>query len=210
MELPKSIRAAVFDLDGTLLDSLGAWADVDVRFFAKRGLPVPEDYFERIKTMDLKDAAVYTKSRYRIPQSTEEIVAEWLSMISEEYALRIGMKEGAAQYLERLFGEGKKLGIATSSSPELFLPCLKRHGVEHYFSSYTTTREARGKQFPDVYLLAAERLGVPPKECAVFEDIPEGVQSAKRGGFYTVAVCSPASPFYDVMRETADAITERF
>ncbi len=210
MKLPKHIKGAIFDLDGTLLDSLHAWADVDVRFFAKRGLSVPADYFDSIKTMDLKDAAVYTKAKYHLSEPCNKIVEEWLSMISEEYALRIGLKEGAADYLKALFGEGIKLGIATSCSPELFLPCLRRQGVESYFSSYTVTREARGKEFPDVYLLAAKRLNIPPAECAVFEDILQGVTSAKQGGFYTVAVCSPSSPEYAAMKETADQTIVRF
>lgn len=188
MELPKNIKGAIFDLDGTLLDSLGAWADVDARFFAKRGLSVPEDYFESIKTLDLKDAAVLTKAKYAIEETCEEIVNEWLSMISEEYALRIGMTKGAKEFLFRLQREGIRLGIATSCSPELFLPCLRRHGVDGCFSAYAITREARGKEFPDVYLLAAARLGLPPAECAVFEDILQGVRSAKKAGFYTVAV----------------------
>lgn len=210
MILAKEIRGAIFDLDGTLLDSLGAWADVDVRFFAKRGLAVPDDYFDSIKTIDLKDAAVLTKAKYGLPDSCEEIVKEWLSMIADEYAHNIGMKEGAADFLRALHREGVKLGIATSCAPELFLPCLARHGVKDLFSAYAVTREAKGKEFPDVYLLAAARLGLPPSECAVFEDILQGIESAKRGGFYTVGVCEPASPEFAAMRQTADEVIAHF
>lgn len=210
MSLPKHIKGAILDLDGTLLDSLHAWADVDARFFAKRGRSVPSDYFESIKTMDLNDAARYTKQAYGLLEPCEEIVREWLSMISEEYALRIGMKEGAKEYLGRLHGEGIGLAVATSCAPELFLPCLRRHGADKYFSSYAITREARGKDFPDVYLLAAERLGLPPRDCAVFEDILQGVLSAKAGGFYTVAVCAKGDEGYAALRAAADEVIERF
>ncbi len=210
MTLPDFIKGAIFDLDGTLLDSLGAWADVDVRFFAKRGLSVPADYFDSIKTIDLKDAAVLTKTKYGLQESCEEIVAEWLSMIQDEYAHNIQMHEGAENFLRALHCQNIKLGIATSCSPELFTPCLARHNVKELFSAYAITREAKGKEFPDVYLLAAERLGLAPSECAVFEDILQGIESAKRGGFYTVGVCPSSSAEYAAMKKTADAVIERF
>lgn len=207
MELPKHIKGAIFDLDGTLLDSLHAWADVDKRFFEKRNLPVPEGYYNAIKTLDLRGAALYTKSLCSLPDSPEDLISEWLSMIREEYALHIEMKENAKEYLFRLHGAGVKLGIATSSEPELFLPCLRRHGVDELFSCYTATSEARSKEHPDVYLLTAKKLGLPPYECAVFEDIPEGIRSAKLGGFYTVAIAASSS-FSDF--GSADRIIEKF
>ncbi len=210
MILPDSVKGAIFDLDGTLLDSLGAWADVDVRFFAKRGLNVPADYFDSIKTIDLKDAAVLTKTKYNLKDSCEDIVKEWLSMIADEYARNIELCEGAADFLRMLHRRNIRLGIATSCSPELFVPCLVRHNVKDLFSAYAITREAKGKEFPDVYLLAAERLGLAPCECAVFEDILQGIESAKRGGFYTVAVCLPSSPEYEAMKKAADQVISHF
>ena len=194
MKLPTHIQGAIFDLDGTLLDSLHVWNDVDTRFFAKRGMGLPEGYQEAIKPMELYEAAIYTKAQFRLPETPEELVEEWHSMIREEYALRVEMKPYAKEYLEKLAHEGIKLGVATSSSREIFLPCLKRHGVDQLFSALTETREAaRGKSFPDPYLLAAERLHIPPEHCAVFEDILVGIRSAKAGGFYTVAVADPFS-----------------
>lgn len=210
MELPKHIKGAIFDLDGTLLDSLHAWADVDRRFFEKRGLPLPADYAEAIKTMDLNEAARYTKARFSLPEPQEEIAAEWHGMIGEEYAFRIGMKEGAKEYLTYLHGKGLALGIATSSSPRLFLPALRRHGVETLFRSFTVTGEARGKEFPDVYLLAAKKLGIEPADCAVFEDVLAGIRSANAGGFYTVAVLDDdsAADFPSLRAEANAAIRD--
>lgn len=194
MKLPEYIQGAIFDLDGTLLDSLRVWHDVDTRFFAKRGLPLPEGYAKAILSMSLPEAAVYTKTEYHLPDTPEQLVEEWHEMVQEEFALRVMMKPYAKELLEYLSHKGIKLGVATSSAREIFLPCLERHGVAHLFSAFTETREApRGKTFPDPYLLAAERLNVKPENCAVFEDILVGIRSAKTGGFYTVAVSDPFS-----------------
>ncbi len=195
MKLPKHIKGAIFDLDGTLLNSLHVWQDVDRRFFQMHALPLPDDYYRAIKAMELKEAAIYTKTRFSLPESVEEMVGIWHGMVREEYALRVELKPHAKELLELLFSRGVKLGIATSSAREIFLPCLKRHGIEQYFTSFTETREAkRGKNFPDPYLLAAKRLKLSPEDCAVFEDISVGIKSAKTAGFFTVALSDPNCP----------------
>ena len=189
MSLPAYIKGVIFDLDGTLLDSLHVWRDVDIRFFAKRSLPMPNDYLHNVKVLDLYDAAIYTKTTFSLPESPEELMREWLDMVKEEYTLHVDLKPYAKDFVKSLAEHGLKLGVATSSAEELFLPCLKRHGIAEYFSAFTETKEAaRGKEFPDPYLLAAQKIGVAPENCAVFEDILVGVKSAKKGGFYTVAV----------------------
>lgn len=208
MKLPRQLKGAIFDLDGTLLDSLHVWHDVDVRFFAKRGIPLPEDYYHAISTLDLLQAAHYTKDRFFLPDPPQAMVKEWLDMIGEEYALRIGLKCGARECLAALKERDVSMGIATSCAPELFLPALKRNGIDGYFSAFAITGETRGKQFPDVYLLAARRLNLLPEECAVFEDIAAGVKSAKAGGFYTVAIASDAER--EALSENADLVLNSF
>lgn len=194
MKLPKHIRGAIFDLDGTLLDSLHVWRDVDETFFRRRNLPLPEDYFHSVKTLDLPQAAVYTKERFSLPDSPEDMVKEWLELVQEEYSFHVLPKPFSMEFLFSLKESGIKLALATSSEPNLFLPALKRCGTDKLFSAFVTTREAeRGKDYPDVYLLAAEKLELPTESCAVFEDILIGIKSAKKGGFYTVAVSDPHS-----------------
>lgn len=194
MLLPEKIKGAVFDLDGTLLDSLGVWSDVDRKFFAKRNIPMPQDYFEKIKALDLRDAARYTKARFSLPDAESSLVDEWLGLVGEEYRSHVCAKPAAAEYLRYLASRGTGLAIATSSSPALFLPALERLGIGGLFSAFVTTRDvARGKDFPDVYFEAARRLGLPASECAVFEDILAGVRSANAGGFFSVAVYDESS-----------------
>lgn len=188
------INAAIFDLDGTLIDSMGAWHEADVQFLTRRGLPLEQDYFDLIKAMPFAVAADYTIERYKLSDKPEEVIAEWRGYVRDEYDNHIPLKEGAIEYLEHLKSRGIKIALATSNELPLCQGALRRLGIDKYTDSMTFTHEAaRPKSFPDVYLLAAERLGAPVDKTAVFEDAFVGVKSAKSGGFFTVAVYDDAS-----------------
>lgn len=212
MKLEKHIRGAIFDLDGTLLNSMHVWQDVDAKFFCRRGLAMPQDYPHIVKAMELSEAAAYTKAAFSLPESEEELIREWRDMVKEEYARNVCLKPYAKETLLRLKSMGIELAVATSSSRELYLPALVRCGVSELFSAFAETGEgARGKAHPDVYLLAAKRLGLPPQACAVFEDVAVGVDSAKRGGFFTVAVADPLSACDEAaLRARADVYLTSF
>ena len=182
-------KAAVFDLDGTLIRSKGVWSDIDRQFFEKRGLTVPEDYCKAVSTKNFRTAAVYTKELLGLEDSVESIMQEWHDMAVYEYTHIIGEVDGAADFLRYLSGRGVKLGLATANSAALYEPVLKRLGVYSLFDSFATTEEVeRGKGFPDVYELVCERLGEKSSDTIVFEDLPEGIRGAKLGGF-TAAAC---------------------
>lgn len=192
------IRAAIFDLDGTLLESLGVWEAMDRRFLAERGIAYTPDYTEAVSAMHFAEAADYTVKRYGFREKPEEIVRIWTEMIRDEYAHVIPMKPGAKEYLASLRERGVKLGVATALSEELYSAVLRNNGVYGWFSAFASVCEGkRGKEFPDVYLLAARRLGVPPAECAVFEDIPEALRGAKAAGMVAVSVFDPRSAAKD-------------
>lgn len=187
-------KGAIFDLDGTLLDSMWVWPEIDVEFLARRGIPIPEDYTRTITPMGFRATAEYTVRRFGLRERPEDIIEEWNEMAAEAYETQVELKPGAWEYLRALAGRGVKLGIATGSHQALFIPALKRSGVYDLFHSYTTIGEvSRGKGFPDVYLREAEKLGLEAGDCAVFEDILLGVRGAQAGGFYTLAVEDPWS-----------------
>jgi HAD superfamily hydrolase (TIGR01509 family) len=185
----KDIKAAIFDLDGTLIDSMWLWEKVDIEFLSKRGFKHPVDLKENIEHLSFIDTAKYFKERFNLSQSLEEIMDEWNTMAYEQYANTILLKPGAKEYLCSLKLKGIKLALATSNCIPLLEAVLKRSGVYDYFDVITTTNEVkRGKNFPDIYILSAEKLGVKSNECIVFEDILPAVLGAKAAGMRVVAV----------------------
>lgn len=191
---PKKFQCAIFDLDGTLLNSTGVWAQIDIDFLGSRGIDIPKDFLETIKIHNFKSGSEYVVKRFNLNEKPEDIAKEWYDMASEEYANHIELKPNAAEFLRRLKDKGIKLAVATSSDRSLYVPCLKRNGIYDLFDNFTQTDEVeRGKGFPDVYYKAAEKCNVKPENCVVFEDILRAVEAAMSGGFYTVAVADKSS-----------------
>jgi HAD superfamily hydrolase (TIGR01509 family) len=182
------MKGCIFDLDGTLLDSLGVWAQIDVDFFAKRSMELPPDYFDAIAALSLYECAEYTIARFGFDETPESLVNEWREMAIEAYA-GVKLKPGAKEFLFKLKAAGVKLAVATSCLRELFTPALKANGVYCLFDAVCTVEESgAAKRDPALYLLAAERLGLKPEDCVLFEDVPEALEAAKATGMKTAGV----------------------
>lgn len=185
----KNIKGAVFDLDGTLLDSSWVWEKVDEKFLGDRGFQVPDDYVDEISPLGAERAAVYTIERFGLNEDKDDIVREWIEMAKKEYATEVVCKPYAKEFLEELHKLNIKMAVATSSDRELFMKTLEREGILKYFQKIVTVDEVeRGKGYPDIYEEAARRIKVNPHKCLVFEDILAGVTGASLGEFNVVAV----------------------
>ena len=185
----KNIEGAVFDLDGTLLDSSWVWEKVDEKFLGDRGFQVPDDYVDEISPLGAERAAVYTIERFGLNEDKNDIVREWIEMAKKEYAKEVVCKPYAKEFLEELHKLNIKMAVATSSDRELFMKTLEREGILKYFQKIVTVDEVeRGKGYPDIYEEAARRIKVNPHKCLVFEDILAGVTGASLGEFNVVAV----------------------
>lgn len=196
----------IFDLDGTFIDSMSVWHEVDVEFFKRRGIPLPPDYKEKIKTMHMASAAKYTKEAYNLPDSEESIIEEWHSLCMEQYRTTVMLKDGAAEFIKFCKENGLKTAYATASDDDLCTAVLQNNGVLHLFDSKTYVHEAgKDKAQPDVYLLAAEKIGVEASKCLVVEDILIGLKSARSAGFTVIAMYDESSESdWSEMCKTAD------
>ena len=188
-------QCAIFDLDGTLINSTGVWNKVDEDFFNRRNVIMPPEFPQVIKTHTLMSGAVYIKDRLSLPESPEDIVKEWHDAAVYAYHNDVRIKPYVKELLELLKNSyGYKIGLATSNTHELYDQCLINNGIYDYFDSFTQSDEVeRLKGFPDIYEKSAERMGVPKEECIVFEDVYQAVKGARMGNFFTVAVEDSAS-----------------
>ena len=200
------MKAYIFDLDGTLLDSMGVWSSIDVEFLEKRGLAVPDDYFDKISAMGFSQIAAYTIERFGLPDTVDGLLREWSDMAAYAYGNTVRMKPHAREYLSELRDRGAKLAVATSAIPDLCALALRSHGIHDWFDVVCNSNEVGcGKSRPDVFLLAAQRLGVAPHDCMVFEDILDAVRSAKSVGMTVCGVYDKASESdWDRIRAMAD------
>ena len=205
--------AAIFDLDGTLLDSMYVWGQIDREFFEKRGHALTRDYVRHISGLSFADTAKFTKEYLHLPETIEEICAEWMEMARDEYAHHVRLKPGAREYLSLLAQCGIPMAIATSNARALFEPCLARLGILDLFSASLTTDEIgeRDKSSGNIFRMAADQLGVPHDRCCVFEDMPEGILGAKNAGMQAVCIMDAVSSHaHDRIAQMADRMARGF
>lgn len=184
-----NIQAVLFDLDGTLVDSMWMWKDIDIAYLARHGREYTKDLQDAIDGMSFHETAVYMKERYGLSDSVETMKAEWNEMAMDTYRFRVPLKPGVRQFLQKLKEKGISLGIATSNSRELTEAVLQACRIGEYFAVIRTSEEIKkGKPAPDIYLSVAEELGVKPEHCLVFEDVIPGIIAARNAGMKVCAV----------------------
>ena len=201
-------KAIIFDLDGTLIDSMWMWKAIDIEYLGRYGLPCPAELQKEIEGMSFSETAVYFKEHFRIPDSLEEIKQAWVEMSIEKYRSEVPLKPRAREFLEHITSRGIKAGIATSNGWAMVDAVLDSLDIRKYFQVIATACEvAAGKPAPDVYLYVAERLGDRPEDCAVFEDVPAGILAGKRAGMTVFAV---EDEFSEEMREEKRALADDY
>ncbi len=182
--------ALIFDLDGTLVDSMWVWTAIDQEYIDKYHLHVPEDFHEAMEGMSYTETAEYFLRIFpKLPHTLDEIKEEWYQMAVSKYTTEVKLKDGAEDFIRLARKQGLKTGIATSNDRQLVQKTLDAMGVSGLFDTITTSCEVHiGKPAPDVYLDVARKLDVSPARCLVFEDVPKGILAGKNAGMRVCAV----------------------
>lgn len=188
------IKGAIFDVDGTLLDSMEIWEDVAIRYLKSIGVEAEPDLPEVMFTMSLPVGAAYVKEHYRLTRETDEIIQGVLDIIRKYYEETAPLKPGVTKILEELSRKRIPMTVATSNNKEEVEAAFKRLGIASYFSRIFTCEEVgAGKTRPDIYMKAAEYMGTRPEETVIFEDVLHAIRTAKKAGFLAVGLYDEAS-----------------
>ena len=200
-------RFAIFDMDGTLVDSMVYWKHLAAEFLESKGVQdISPNVLEQIKPMTMTESAALFIQEYGLSGTPESVAAEMNAMMDEHYRKDIPLKSGAAAYLEALHRKGTVMCVASATAEELMEACLIRLDVAQYFSFLLSCETVgTGKNRPDVYWEAAKRLGAQSEEIAVYEDALYAANTAKQAGFYTVAVQDDSNqPHWETLTALAD------
>lgn len=201
-------KFAIFDMDGTLVDSGAVWARLAKEYLAGLGVNLSSQLIEDTSHLTMPETASYFVQVLNLPLPPEKIASDINSRMEQRYRTDIPLKPGAFSLLERLYAAGFKMCVASSTSPALIDACLRRLGVRDCFQFLLSSEEVGvGKSKPDVYLEAARRLGSKPENTFVFEDLLFAVKTAKSAGFPVVAVYDRESAGD---REALEALADRY
>ena len=182
----------LFDMDGTLIDSNGIWKDVDTEFLARRGLPYTQAYYEGVAHTIFPLAAKFTKEFCHLPESEEEIMAEWMELAGDLYAGRVPEKAGVRAFLERMRARGERMAVVTSAVPVHCRSALTHLGLMPYFERIFFAQElGMEKKAPELWKKVAAELDAAPGEGTLCDDSVEAVRGAKAAGMRTVGVADP-------------------
>lgn len=183
------IKGAIFDLDGTLLDSMFIWDTIGEDYLKSQGILPKENLNETFKSMSLLQAAEYYQSEYGLSLTTEEIMDGVNDMIEHFYADVVLTKPGVAEFLEKLKKCGTKMCVATATDKHLVKAALERNGILNYFSEiFTCTEVGAGKDNPLIFNRALAHLGTNIADTLVFEDALYAIKTAKGAGFTVCGV----------------------
>ncbi|MBQ4431513.1 MAG: HAD family phosphatase [Synergistaceae bacterium] len=207
-----TLKGAIFDADGTLLDSMHIWRELGARYLQSLNITPEKDLSRVLYPMSLEQSCRYLKEHYGLRDSEGEIQRGILGIIEGFYRDEVILKDGVKGFLEGLRCKNIHMVIATSGNRELLSSALERNDIAGYFDEIFTCSElATTKHEPDIFMACAEFLGLEPGNVGVFEDALFAVEAAKRAGFVVIGVADDSNIHErEMIRATADYFIENF
>lgn len=206
----KKLRGIIFDVDGTLLDSMGMWSELDRVFLRENGVDPPDDISDIVKKMTVETSSAYFVERFKLDMTPEDVKNRVEELAAEAYRTHLPLKNGAKDFLAAASERGIPMAVASANYPGLLDAAFRRLGIDGFFRTVLTPGEQlAGKHEPDIYLEAARLLGSEPAETAVIEDALHAAETAKAAGFYTVGFRDVSSrQDWDALAAICDRVTD--
>lgn len=204
-------KYAIFDMDGTLVDSMGYWKLLAAEYLNHKGVDcIPDTVLEKIKPMTMAESAALFKEEFQLEGTPEAIAAEMNDVMNKHYYNDIPLKEGVREYLRKLHDSGTIMCVASATDIPLVEACLTRLEIIDFFSFLLSCEMVgAGKRKADIYLEAAKRFGASPEEIAVYEDALYAARTAKTAGFYVVGVFDHSSAeHFEELKMLSDEIIQ--
>ena len=183
------ISGAIFDLDGTLIDSMSIWDDIAYNFLVSQGVIPKPDLREKVATMYLNESAKYLVDEYSLDCTPQDFKDYTERIIEDFYVRTVPPKCDAVEFLCKLKKSGVKMCIATATERKLAVPALEHNGMLGFFDGVFSCAEiGLSKQSPEIFDRALEFLGTPKGETFVFEDSYHAVATAAKAGYNVIAI----------------------
>lgn len=201
------LQSAIFDMDGTLLDSMHIWDHLCCKILREWGYDADEELNNQVLTMTMRDGAEYCRKRFNIPKTTDELIEAMHDRVSDFYHNQVQAKPGVEKFLSLLKMEGVWMYVATNTERSLAEAALKHAGIDQYFRGMLTCAEVgQGKKDgPEIYERAMRRLQSNKRDTVIFEDALHAVRTAKAAGFRVAAIYDlSAEADQDAIRAEAD------
>ena len=205
------IKGAIFDVDGTLINSMPAWETVGSTYVKEHGLTPAEDLDKRVKECCLRDVSVIMQNEYGIDKSLDQIETELSKMVEYKYYNTIPLKPGVEALLEGLQKRGVKMCLASASRYDHIERALTRCGVMKYFTKiFSCIDVGSSKREHEIYKLAMGHLGTEPENTYMFDDALYVAQTAGSLGIHCVGMYDEYMFHQDELRNSTEYYVEDY